>query len=161
MKVQIGISTTNSPSSITTTSAPPVPTQSGLAPNCTKIVVAQKGDYCYAFAQNNGAKDKWLVPSRTMSADPQGDKYIIYSVGDAQALAVPEGATTSPLDLKGEPLIFNNPCTRQVWKTSIIERESRGTYWVTLTNVASGTVMETETIDDDDDDDYGEKDGIA
>ncbi|KAI4243066.1 MAG: hypothetical protein LQ352_007118, partial [Teloschistes flavicans] len=50
----VGISTTTSSTPVTTESAPPIPTQSGLAPDCAKIVVAQKGDYCYAFAQNNG-----------------------------------------------------------------------------------------------------------
>ena len=95
-----------------------------------------------------------------MSAGPQdGDEYIIYNVEDAKALVVPNGASTSPLALEGEPLIVNHLCTRQIWRASIIERESSGTYWVTLTNVASGTVMETETMDDNDDD--GEKDGIA
>lgn len=31
-----------------------IPTQSGIAANCDKIVVAQSGDYCYIFAQDNG-----------------------------------------------------------------------------------------------------------
>lgn len=56
LETQIGISTTTTSStSATAKSAPPIPTQSGLVPNCAKIVVAQKGDYCYAFAQNNGS----------------------------------------------------------------------------------------------------------
>ncbi|KAH7360209.1 hypothetical protein BKA65DRAFT_576795 [Rhexocercosporidium sp. MPI-PUGE-AT-0058] len=54
----VGISSTSTTSSVTkTTSATPttstVPTQSGIATNCNKIVVAQSGDYCYIFAQNN------------------------------------------------------------------------------------------------------------
>ncbi|KAI1827702.1 hypothetical protein F4861DRAFT_535908 [Xylaria intraflava] len=46
----IGVATTSTP---TTTSSAPAPTQTGLVANCDKIVVAQKGDTCYMFAQEN------------------------------------------------------------------------------------------------------------
>ncbi|KAI0467969.1 hypothetical protein F4859DRAFT_517504 [Xylaria cf. heliscus] len=50
----IGVATTSTTTTTpTTTTAPPVPTQTGLAANCNKIVVAQSGDYCYMFAQEN------------------------------------------------------------------------------------------------------------
>ncbi|KAI1109681.1 hypothetical protein F5Y14DRAFT_444510 [Nemania sp. NC0429] len=45
-------------SSTTTTSA--IPTQSGIAANCNKIVVAESGDYCYLFAQNNNITPQQL-----------------------------------------------------------------------------------------------------
>ncbi|KFY96630.1 hypothetical protein V500_02364 [Pseudogymnoascus sp. VKM F-4518 (FW-2643)] len=52
----VGVSTksahsTTTTSATSTTSA--IPTQSGIASNCNKIVVAQTGDYCYIFAQDN------------------------------------------------------------------------------------------------------------
>ena len=53
---QVGVSTTNAPLSMSSTStSPAIPTQSGLASNCNKIIVAQKGDTCFSFAQSNGA----------------------------------------------------------------------------------------------------------
>ncbi|KAK3674232.1 hypothetical protein LTR78_005701 [Recurvomyces mirabilis] len=56
----VGVSSTSTspttmsktPTSTTPTSTP-VPTQSGLAADCVKIVEAKSGDYCYEFAQNN------------------------------------------------------------------------------------------------------------
>ena len=57
---QVGVFTTSAtatstptPTSSPTTSSA-IPTQSGLASNCNKIVVAQKGDTCSSFAQANG-----------------------------------------------------------------------------------------------------------
>lgn len=45
-------SASTSPTSTTATTSA-VPTQSGIAANCNKIVVAKSGDYCYLFAQDN------------------------------------------------------------------------------------------------------------
>jgi hypothetical protein len=51
---QVGISETSTTTKMsTTTSAAPAPTQTGLAANCNKIVIAQSGDFCYMFAQEN------------------------------------------------------------------------------------------------------------
>lgn len=47
-----GASTTVA-SSTTTATTSVIPTQSGIAANCNKIVMAQSGDYCYLFAQEN------------------------------------------------------------------------------------------------------------
>lgn len=56
----VGVSTTPSSTPTPTTTSPPstttsssLPTQSGIDPNCDKLVEAQKGDYCYEFAQAN------------------------------------------------------------------------------------------------------------
>jgi len=39
--------------SSTTTTSSVIPTQSGIAGDCNKIVVAESGDYCFLFAQDN------------------------------------------------------------------------------------------------------------
>ena len=48
-----GPSSTSTPSSATTTSTLPYPTQSEITPACDKYSQAKSGDYCYLFAQNN------------------------------------------------------------------------------------------------------------
>ncbi|KAJ8124182.1 hypothetical protein ONZ43_g37 [Nemania bipapillata] len=50
----VGVATTSTTTTTpTTTTSPPIPTQTGLAANCNKIVVAQSGDFCFMFAQEN------------------------------------------------------------------------------------------------------------
>ncbi|GAB7348916.1 hypothetical protein MBLNU459_g7604t2 [Dothideomycetes sp. NU459] len=49
-----GSTTTTTPTSTSTTAtSSAIPTQSGIAANCDKIVEAKSGDYCTEFAQNN------------------------------------------------------------------------------------------------------------
>ena len=48
----VGVSSSGTIKTTTTTSSV-VPTQSGIAAKCNKIVVAKSGDYCYMFAQEN------------------------------------------------------------------------------------------------------------
>ncbi|KAK0117167.1 hypothetical protein ONS96_013000 [Cadophora gregata f. sp. sojae] len=47
----VGVSSSAATSTTKTSSV--IPTQSGIAKNCNKIVVAKSGDFCFAFAQNN------------------------------------------------------------------------------------------------------------
>jgi hypothetical protein len=46
----VGVS---SASSATSTTSSTISTQSGIAANCNKIVVAESGDFCFLFAQEN------------------------------------------------------------------------------------------------------------
>jgi hypothetical protein len=55
----VGVSTSGASSTTTTTSSV-IPTQSGIAGNCDKIVVAESGDYCYLFAQENSMRSPSL-----------------------------------------------------------------------------------------------------
>lgn len=53
----VGVS---SAAATTTTTSSVIPTQSGIAANCNRIVVAKSGDYCSLFAQDN-----CMVPSNS------------------------------------------------------------------------------------------------
>lgn len=75
----VGVSTNSAPSTTTTsatstTSA--IPTQSGIASNCNKIVVAQTGDYCYIFAQDNS---KQYLGIHTCTLPSMADTCIRYN----------------------------------------------------------------------------------
>lgn len=50
----VGVSSAVSSTTTSTTTSSVIPTQSGIATNCNKIVVAQSGDYCFLFASDNG-----------------------------------------------------------------------------------------------------------
>lgn len=56
----VGVSSTSSTTTTTTTTTSAIPTQSGIAANCNKIVVAKSGDYCYLFAQDNNITPQQL-----------------------------------------------------------------------------------------------------
>lgn len=57
----------------TATAAVPSPTQSGIASNCDSYSLAGSGDYCYAFAENNGITTDELYEWNTILGDDGAD----------------------------------------------------------------------------------------
>ncbi|TGJ83729.1 hypothetical protein E0Z10_g5023 [Xylaria hypoxylon] len=55
----VGVSTTTTSKGTTTTTTSKIPTQSGIAANCNKIVAAKSGEFCSVFAQNNKGRHRF------------------------------------------------------------------------------------------------------